>query len=220
MSDMQTPARETCVAALQEKLAALRAEGTFDSFMNPQLADFDYDNQELTLRFEVKPWMLNVLGIVHGGLYASMADCVMGSISCFWTNSPHQLLLDQFPHHTVRLAADQFSASGKRGRCSVVPRQDRLSWPDYDSRQYDRLERRRAGKAAADRLRRLLQSSFEAVITSADTADTSKAVRFSLPFSSIFTYSRLCSRPVTDRRVPTGNPAVICAVFPQKMQGR
>ena len=88
MSDMQTPARETCVAALQEKLAALRAEGTFDSFMNPQLADFDYDNQELTLRFEVKPWMLNVLGIVHGGLYASMADCVMGSISCFWTNSP------------------------------------------------------------------------------------------------------------------------------------
>ena len=208
MSDMQTPARETCVAALQEKLAALRAEGTFDSFMNPQLADFDYDNQELTLRFEVKPWMLNVLGIVHGGLYASMADCVMGSISCFWTNSPIT------PSVSLQIS---FLRPAKEGD---VPRQDRLSWPDYDSRQYDRLERRRAGKAAADRLRRLLQSSFEAVITSADTADTSKAVRFSLPFSSIFTYSRLCSRPVTDRRVPTGNPAVICAVFPQKMQGR
>ncbi|MBS6367290.1 MAG: PaaI family thioesterase [Clostridiales bacterium] len=88
MSDFQIPARETCMEALQEKLSALRQEGTFDSFMNPQLEQFDYDNKELTLRFEVKPWMLNVLGIVHGGLYASMADCVMGSISCFWTSSP------------------------------------------------------------------------------------------------------------------------------------
>lgn len=87
MSELQTPSRETFQAGLEQKLADLRTEGTFDSFMNPQLESCDYDNKELTLRFEIKPWMRNVLGIVHGGLYAAMADCTMGSLSCFWTNS-------------------------------------------------------------------------------------------------------------------------------------
>ena len=55
---------------------------------------------------------------------------------------------------------------------------------------------------------------------SAATAETSYATRRSLPFSSSFTYSRLCSRPSTVSAVPTSKPEISCAVVPQKMQGR
>ena len=81
------PDRSTFEEKLNAKLLALKAPGSFDSYMDPELAAYDYDEKSLTLRFHVKPWMLNVDGILHGGLYACMADCVMGSISCFYTGT-------------------------------------------------------------------------------------------------------------------------------------
>ncbi|MDD3165752.1 MAG: PaaI family thioesterase [Oscillospiraceae bacterium] len=88
MSAPSLPTEAHFESALRAKLETLKSKGTLDSYMDPVVAGFDFAQKSLTLRFVVKPWMLNVEGIMHGGLYASMADCVMGSISCFWADSP------------------------------------------------------------------------------------------------------------------------------------
>lgn len=44
----------------------------------PSLADVNFDEREVLLRYGLSPWMLNMSGILHGGILATMIDNSMG----------------------------------------------------------------------------------------------------------------------------------------------
>lgn len=48
----------------------------------PRLVDCDGSSGSLTLVYDTLPWMSNALGVVHGGVTATMVDNCMGITSC------------------------------------------------------------------------------------------------------------------------------------------
>lgn len=62
-----------------------RAKNTPEAKPDPSadltLVDCDGPTGSLTLRYNTKPWMANVWGVVHGGVVATLVDSCMG-ITC------------------------------------------------------------------------------------------------------------------------------------------
>lgn len=56
--------------------------------LDPQFVCCDVAARSLTLRFQVKPWMLNVGGTMHGGLIATAFDTAFGTLTHFYSQ-PH-----------------------------------------------------------------------------------------------------------------------------------
>lgn len=61
------------------------------SMMDPEYLEFDFDEKTMTVRFIAKKWEMNGIGVMHGGMVASMLDHVAGCTAClfqgFWTPS-------------------------------------------------------------------------------------------------------------------------------------
>lgn len=53
-------------------------DGTFNAMLDASLERCDYAGKSLTLRMELKGWMTNPGGILHGGVSASAMDLTMG----------------------------------------------------------------------------------------------------------------------------------------------
>ena len=51
----------------------------------PSLMDVNFGEREVLLRYGVSPWMLNMSGILHGGILATMIDNSMGVFSRAFT---------------------------------------------------------------------------------------------------------------------------------------
>ena len=58
--------------------AAREYDGQFNCMLAPALYGCDYEKSTLTLVMEPKPWMGNPMGILHGGVTASVLDMAMG----------------------------------------------------------------------------------------------------------------------------------------------
>ena len=53
-------------------------DGTFNAMLGAELESCDYAGKRVTLRVELKSWMANPGGILHGGVSASLMDYTMG----------------------------------------------------------------------------------------------------------------------------------------------
>ncbi|MBR2716633.1 MAG: PaaI family thioesterase [Oscillospiraceae bacterium] len=53
-------------------------DGQFNTMLHTELVDCSYDDSTLTLAMEPEPWMGNPMGILHGGITASVLDLTMG----------------------------------------------------------------------------------------------------------------------------------------------
>lgn len=52
--------------------------GDFDSQMDPDYVSSDYENGTVTIRWTAKKWEMNHIGILHGGIMASILDHTAG----------------------------------------------------------------------------------------------------------------------------------------------
>lgn len=52
--------------------------GQFNNMLGTELWECDFENSTVTLVMEPKPWMGNPMGILHGGITASVLDMTMG----------------------------------------------------------------------------------------------------------------------------------------------
>lgn len=52
--------------------------GTFNAMLDVYLERCDFEKKSLVIRTELKPWMTNPGGILHGGVTASLMDYAMG----------------------------------------------------------------------------------------------------------------------------------------------
>ncbi len=52
--------------------------GDFDSQMDPDYVSSDYENGTVTIRWIAKKWEMNHIGILHGGIMASILDHTAG----------------------------------------------------------------------------------------------------------------------------------------------
>ena len=52
--------------------------GTLNAMLDARLLSVDFDRHILVLEADMKPWMTNPNGIVHGGITAAYLDLVMG----------------------------------------------------------------------------------------------------------------------------------------------
>ena len=53
--------------------------GDVNSMMDPHYISCDYEEGTMTLRFEVKEWEINRVGVLHGGATSAMLDHAAGS---------------------------------------------------------------------------------------------------------------------------------------------
>ena len=58
--------------------AAREFAGQFNTMLGPEVVSCDYEKSTVTLSMEPKPWMGNPMGILHGGISASLLDMTMG----------------------------------------------------------------------------------------------------------------------------------------------
>lgn len=65
--------------------AAREFAGQFNTMLGPELYTCDYDKQTVTLVMETKPWMGNPMGILHGGVTASVLDMTMGLLCRYFS---------------------------------------------------------------------------------------------------------------------------------------
>ena len=61
----------------QERLAS---PDDVNGRMDPQYAEVNYAEGTMTVRFQVKEWELNRVGILHGGITSTMLDHTAGSV--------------------------------------------------------------------------------------------------------------------------------------------
>lgn len=59
-------------------------DGTFNAMLDASLESCDYEGKSLTLRMELKGWMTNPGGILHGGVSASAVDLTMGLLCRYY----------------------------------------------------------------------------------------------------------------------------------------
>ena len=65
--------------------AAREYDGQFNAMLRPALFECDYQNNTATLYVDPKPWMGNPLGILHGGVSASILDMSMGLLCRYYS---------------------------------------------------------------------------------------------------------------------------------------
>ena len=69
------------VESILKRRRAVNPEGIPDPSADLTLIDCDGPAGSLTLRYQTRPWMANVWGVVHGGVTANLVDTCMG-IAC------------------------------------------------------------------------------------------------------------------------------------------
>lgn len=65
--------------------AAREFAGQFNTMLDTKVADCDYEGQTVTLYMDPKPWMGNPMGILHGGVTASVLDMTMGLLCRYFS---------------------------------------------------------------------------------------------------------------------------------------
>lgn len=71
---------------LRRELEFINGEmaGTLNGRMEAELVACDQEAQTVTLRFPLKPWQVNGLGTLHGGMAGAMMDLTMSmAVYCF-----------------------------------------------------------------------------------------------------------------------------------------
>ena len=73
--------------AFQDYFARVASEqsGTFNAMLSPTLVQCGYEGKTLVLRAELRDWMRNPGGILHGGITASLLDFTMGILARYCT---------------------------------------------------------------------------------------------------------------------------------------
>ena len=59
--------------------------GQFNTMLGTELYECDYGTKTVTLVMEPKPWMGNPMGILHGGVTASVLDMTMGLLCRYFS---------------------------------------------------------------------------------------------------------------------------------------
>lgn len=62
--------------------------GQFNTMLGVEVAECDFEKSTVTLVMEPKPWMGNPIGILHGGITASLLDMTMGLL-CRYCSGGH-----------------------------------------------------------------------------------------------------------------------------------
>ena len=60
-------------------------DGQFNTMLAPDMASCSYEKKTATLFVDPKPWMGNPLGILHGGVTASLLDMAMGLLCRYFS---------------------------------------------------------------------------------------------------------------------------------------
>ena len=66
------------VESILKRRRAVNPQGVPDPSADLTLMDCDGPTGSLVLRYQTKPWMANVWGVVHGGVTANLVDTCMG----------------------------------------------------------------------------------------------------------------------------------------------
>ncbi len=65
--------------------AAREFDGQFNTMLGPALYSCDYEKRTVILVMDPKPWMGNPMGILHGGVTASVLDMAMGLLARYYS---------------------------------------------------------------------------------------------------------------------------------------
>ncbi len=84
-----SPAPDTMEAEIRRSLSGICKYDCFDHALQPEFHSCDYAKKSVTIRYHIFPWMRNVLGIPHGGIYAAMCDDSMGINASYWAGTPN-----------------------------------------------------------------------------------------------------------------------------------
>lgn len=80
-----------CAMAILEGLKNERLENKNDvnSMMNPEYVSLDWESKTMVIKYEAYEWELNRVGVMHGGITATMLDhtggCTATAFSGYWT---------------------------------------------------------------------------------------------------------------------------------------
>ena len=69
------------VLSILKRRVEINPQGVPDPSADLTLIDCDGPTGSLTLRYQTRPWMANIWGVVHGGVTANLVDTCMG-ITC------------------------------------------------------------------------------------------------------------------------------------------
>ena len=73
-------------SAMRELIDKMKnAEGSLIGMMEPVFVSCDSEKMTMTVLFNLKPWMRNPVGILHGGITAAMMDNAMGMLAKNYT---------------------------------------------------------------------------------------------------------------------------------------
>ena len=75
-------------ASMRELIEQMKknTEGSLIGMMQPIFVACNAEEMTLTVLFNLKPWMRNPVGILHGGIMAAMMDNVMGMLAKNYTS--------------------------------------------------------------------------------------------------------------------------------------
>jgi len=60
-------------------------DGQFNTMLATELSSCSYEKKTVTLTVEPRPWMANPMGILHGGISASLLDLTMGLLCRYFS---------------------------------------------------------------------------------------------------------------------------------------